>query len=248
MTRGTGAAGRLLLATRNAGKLVELAPIRDLFENPLHPYTQLLISSLPTLEQRGVFQGVPGLPPSLLNPPPGCLFAPRCPHAMDVCRVNTPDPVVAWQAHIAGLLARSRSLNDRRFAALHFRGPGTDLTVGLPEGHLWNSAQAVSTSGITFTPNIPTEEVFTLPHRERVDGVVAATLPLSYAGTLIEGIRLVFKQGKVVDICASRGEAVLRQVLAADEGATRLGEVALVPQSSPIARQGRARRRPSSGA
>jgi aminopeptidase len=157
----------------------------------------------------------------------------------DICRVNTPDPVAAWQAHIASLLARSRSLNEKRYAALHFRGPGTDLTVGLPENHLWNSAQAVSTSGITFTPNIPTEEVFTLPHRERVDGVVAATLPLSYAGTLIEGIRLVFKQGKVVEVGASSGEAVLRQVLAADEGATRLGEVALVPQSSPIAQQGR---------
>jgi aminopeptidase len=157
----------------------------------------------------------------------------------DICRVNTPDPVAAWQSHIAGLLARSRSLNEKRYAALHFRGPGTDLTVGLPEDHLWNSAQAVSTSGITFTPNIPTEEVFTLPHRERVDGVVAATLPLSYAGTLIEGIRLVFKQGKVVEVGASSGEAVLRQVLAADEGATRLGEVALVPQSSPIAQQGR---------
>ena len=157
----------------------------------------------------------------------------------DICRVNTPDPVTAWQSHIAGLLARSRSLNEKRYAALHFRGPGTDLTVGLPEDHLWNSAQAVSTSGITFTPNIPTEEVFTLPHRERVDGVVAATLPLSYAGTLIEGIRLVFKQGKVVEVGASSGEAVLRQVLAADEGATRLGEVALVPQSSPIAQQGR---------
>ncbi len=157
----------------------------------------------------------------------------------DICRVNTPDPVAAWQTHIAGLLARSRYLNDQRYSALHFKGPGTDLTVGLPDGHVWNSAQAVSTTGITFTPNIPTEEVFTLPHRARVDGVVAATMPLSYAGTLIEGIRLVFKEGKVVELSASSGEAVLRPVLEADEGATRLGEVALVPHSSPIARQGR---------
>ena len=157
----------------------------------------------------------------------------------DICRVNTPDPVAAWQAHIASLLARSRFLNDRRYAALRFTGPGTDLTLGLPQGHLWNSAQAQTTSGLTFTPNIPTEEVFTLPHREQVDGVVGATMPLSYAGTLIEDIRLVFKAGKVVEATAASGEALLRQVLAADEGATRLGEVALVPQSSPIARQGR---------
>jgi len=111
--------------------------------------------------------------------------------------------------------------------------------VGLPDGHLWHSAQSVTTRGITFTPNLPTEEVFTLPHRARVDGIVAATMPLSYAGTLIEGIRLVFREGQAVEIGASSGEAVLRQVLASDEGATRLGEVALVPQSSPLARQGR---------
>jgi aminopeptidase len=157
----------------------------------------------------------------------------------DICRVNTPDPVAAWQAHIAGLLARSRALNEQCFSALRFTGPGTDLTVGLPAGHRWNSAQAVTTGGLTFTPNLPTEEVFTLPHRERVEGVVAATMPLSYAGTLIEDIRLVFRAGQVVEATASAGEEVLRQVLAADEGATRLGEVALVPQSSPIARQGR---------
>ncbi len=157
----------------------------------------------------------------------------------DICRVNTPDPVAAWQTHIAGLLARSQFLNDQHYTALRFIGPGTDLTVGLPDGHLWSSAQAVSTNGITFTPNIPTEEVFTLPHRERVDGVVTATMPLSYAGMLIEGIRLVFQEGKVVEASASSGEALLREVIAADEGAGRLGEAALVPQSSPIARQGR---------
>lgn len=157
----------------------------------------------------------------------------------DICRVNTPDPVAAWKTHIDSLLARSRYLNDKRYAALRFTGPATDLTLGLPAGHRWNSAQATTTSGIAFTPNIPTEEVFTLPHCERVEGVVTATLPLSYAGTLIEGIRLVFKAGKVIEASASSGETLLRQVLAADEGASRLGEVALVPQSSPIARQDR---------
>ena len=157
----------------------------------------------------------------------------------DVCRVNTPDPVAAWRAHIAGLLARSAALNHRRYQALRFTGPGTELTVGLPSGHVWNSAQAVTPSGLTYTPNLPTEEVFTLPHRERVEGVVSATMPLSYAGTLIENIRLEFREGKVQSATASSGEAVLRQVLAADEGATRLGEVALVPQSSPLAQHGR---------
>jgi aminopeptidase len=157
----------------------------------------------------------------------------------DVCRLNAPDPVAAWRIHIDNLLARSAFLNRQRYAALHFIGPGTDLTVGLPPGHLWHSAEATTTRGITFTPNLPTEEVFTLPHRQRVEGVVTSTMPLSYGGTLIEGIRLAFREGQVVEAAATRGEAVLRNVLAADEGAGRLGEVALVPQSSPIARQGR---------
>lgn len=157
----------------------------------------------------------------------------------ETCRVNTPDPVAAWRAHIDDLLARSRHLNQRRYAALHLTGPGTDFTVGLPAAHLWNSAQAVTTSGITYTPNLPTEEVFTLPHRAQAEGVVSATMPLSYGGTLIENIRLEFREGRVVEATATSGEAVLRQVLAADEGASRLGEVALVPQSSPIAQQGR---------
>jgi aminopeptidase len=157
----------------------------------------------------------------------------------DVCRLNEPDPVAAWRAHIDSLLERSAFLNARHYAALRFTGPGTDLRVGLPEGHVWNSAQATTTSGIVFTPNIPTEEVFTMPHRDQVDGVVASTMPLSYGGTLIEDIRLEFRGGRVVGSSASRSETVLRQVLAADDGALHLGEVALVPHSSPIARQGR---------
>ncbi len=153
-------------------------------------------------------------------------------------RVDADDPIAAWKNHNATLHARTAWLNERAFQALHFRGPGTDLTVGLADGHLWNGGAETAKNGVVCNPNIPTEEVFTTPHAHRVDGHVASTKPLSYQGTLIEDIAVTFAEGRIVEARASRGEEVLAKVLDTDEGARRLGEVALVPHSSPISRSG----------
>lgn len=153
-------------------------------------------------------------------------------------RVDEPDPVAAWAAHNEALHARTALLNDRRFHALHFRGPGTDLRVGLADGHDWIGGASPAKNGIICNPNIPSEEVFTTPHSARVDGTVRATKPLSYQGTLIQDIAVRFEGGRIVDATARTGAEVLRRVLDTDEGARRLGEVALVPHSSPIAASG----------
>ena len=155
-----------------------------------------------------------------------------------VSRVDGADPVAAWQAHNAALHARTKLLTDRHFHALRFRGPGTDLTVGLADGHQWLGGSKPAKNGIECNPNIPTEEVFTTPHKDRVDGTVRSTKPLSYQGTLIEGIEVRFEGGRIVEARARRGAEVLNRVLDTDEGARRLGEVALVPNSSPISRSG----------
>ena len=156
-----------------------------------------------------------------------------------LCRLDRPDPMAAWREHLAALKARSDQLNRRRYAALRFSGPGTDVTVGLPAGHIWVSGASTSRSGITFVPNLPTEEVFTIADRARVDGTVRATKPLNYAGTLIEDFSLRFENGRVVELSAARGQPVLQQLVDTDEAAGRLGEVALVPHTSPIAQSGR---------
>ena len=153
-------------------------------------------------------------------------------------RVDAPDPVPAWAAHNAALRLRTERLNGQRFSALHYSGPGTDLTIGLADGHEWHGGAATARNGITCNPNIPTEEVFTTPHALRVDGHVASTKPLSHQGTLIEGMAVRFEGGRIVEARASRGEEVLTRLLDTDEGARRLGEVALVPHSSPISRSG----------
>ena len=153
-------------------------------------------------------------------------------------RLDAPDPLAAWQAHSNALTARTKMLNDKQYVALHFTGPGTDLTVGLPANHNWIGGAAPTGIGISNFANMPTEEVFTAPHRRRVDGTVRATMPLSLSGNLVEDFSLTFKEGRVVDLQAEKGEALLRSQLEVDEGATRLGEVALVPHSSPIAQSG----------
>ena len=153
-------------------------------------------------------------------------------------RIDEADPVAAWAAHNAALHARTAALNDKRFSALHFSGPGTDLTVGLAEGHLWLGGSEPAKSGIVCNPNIPSEEVFTTPHLAHVDGTVRSTKPLSYQGTLIEDIEVRFEQGRIVQSASRTGHAVLERVLGTDEGARRLGEVALVPHSSPISASG----------
>ncbi|MCF1475145.1 MULTISPECIES: aminopeptidase [Rhizobium/Agrobacterium group] len=153
-------------------------------------------------------------------------------------RVDQPDPVAAWAAHNGELAKRSAWLNGERFSSLHFTGPGTDLRVGLADGHEWHGGASTAKNGITCNPNIPTEEVFTTPHALKVDGVVSSTKPLSHQGTLIDNIQVRFKAGRIVEAKASRGEEVLNKVLETDEGARRLGEVALVPHSSPISASG----------
>ena len=153
-------------------------------------------------------------------------------------RVDTGDAVAAWTAHNAALRMRTEWLNGKNFSALHFTGPGTDLTVGLADGHEWHGGASTAKNGITCNPNIPTEEVFTTPHARRVDGRVVSTKPLSYQGTLIENIEVRFEDGRIVEAKASRGQDVLEKVLDTDEGARRLGEVALVPHSSPISQSG----------
>jgi aminopeptidase len=153
-------------------------------------------------------------------------------------RVDAPDPVAAWRKHSEDLQRRVEFLNERRFAALHFRGPGTDLRVGLADGHLWNGGGSKANNGIFGFPNMPTEEVFTTPHKDRTEGFVTSTKPLSHQGSLIENIRVRFEAGRIVEASASTGQTVLQKLINTDDGAGRLGEVALVPHSSPIAASG----------
>jgi len=157
---------------------------------------------------------------------------------LEACRVNQPEPVAAWEMHTQGLVSRCDYLTHKDYTALRFIGPGTDLTVGLPKGHVWTGGRDTTLGGICFNANLPTEEVFTLPHREQVEGVVAASMPLSYMGSLIQDFHLTFAEGRVVEASAAQGQAILNKLLDSDEGARRLGEVALVPHSSPVARSG----------
>jgi aminopeptidase len=153
-------------------------------------------------------------------------------------RADLADPVAAWKEHDAGLHRRSALMNERRYAALHFKGPGTDLRVGLADDHRWLGGGTTAGNGQYCIPNMPTEEVFTTPHKDRTEGHVTSTKPLSYQGTMIEGIRVRFENGRVIEAKASKGEEVLNRMIETDDGARRLGEVALVPHSSPIAHSG----------
>jgi aminopeptidase len=153
-------------------------------------------------------------------------------------RADLADPLAAWKVHDANLHARCNQLNKKRYSALQFRGPGTDLRVGLSDGHLWLGGGTTAGNGLYCIANMPTEEVFTTPHKDRVEGKVTSTKPLSHQGTMIEGISVEFKAGKIVEAHAARGEQVLQRMIETDEGARRLGEVSLVPHSSPIASSG----------
>jgi aminopeptidase len=153
-------------------------------------------------------------------------------------RVDTDGAIAAWDKHNAVLRERTDWLNGQRFSALKYSGPGTDLTIGLADGHEWEGGASTAKNGITCNANIPTEEVFTTPHCRRVSGHVVSSKPLSYQGTLIDNISVRFQEGRIVEARATRGEEVLNKVLDTDEGARRLGEVALVPHSSPISQSG----------
>ncbi len=153
-------------------------------------------------------------------------------------RIDRADPVAAWADHNATLAARRDWLNAQDFAALHFRSAEADLTVGLADGHLWMGGASTAKNGITCNPNIPTEEVFTTPHKDRVEGRVRASKPLAHQGTLIEGIEVTFEAGRITHAKADRGEEVFLKLIDTDEGARRIGEVALVPHASPISESG----------
>lgn len=157
----------------------------------------------------------------------------------DVCRVTGGDPVSAWKEHVAKTSACRDKLNELQLESIRMTSAnGTDLTVGLAEGHTWEGACSKAENGAVFIANVPTEEVFTAPHRERVNGVVKGTKPYVYNGQLIEGFSVTFKDGVVVDYSAEKNAELLGQLLDSDEGARRIGEIALVPASSPINRSG----------
>ncbi|UTH48786.1 aminopeptidase [Loktanella salsilacus] len=156
----------------------------------------------------------------------------------DASRLDGADPVQNWADHTAELKTRVKWLNAQNFEALQYTGPGTDLRLGLAEGHIWKGGASPALNGVVCQPNIPTEEVFTCPHAYKVDGTVSATKPLAYQGTVIRDISVRFEAGKIVDATASAGEAVFRDLLGVDDGSSRIGEVALVPHSSPISQSG----------
>lgn len=149
-------------------------------------------------------------------------------------RADKEDPVKEWETHDHTLHEKVNYLNTKRFKALRYEAPGTDFTMELPDGHLWAGASSTNDQGQTFMANMPTEEVFTAPKKTGMNGYVSNTLPLSYGGNIIDGFKLTFKEGKVVDYEAEVGYDILKNILETDEGASYLGEVALVPDDSPI--------------
>lgn len=153
-------------------------------------------------------------------------------------RADQPDAVKKWQTHLKTLQARRAYLNGKQYAALRFQSSGTDFIVGLAKHHIWLGGTQDSQNGITYVANLPTEEVFTAPDCNVTEGVVRSTKPLAYAGNLIEGFELTFREGRVVKAKAKKGQKILQRLLETDDGAKRLGEVALVPHSSPISQSG----------
>ncbi|MGP4076428.1 aminopeptidase [Halobacillus sp. K22] len=155
-----------------------------------------------------------------------------------ITRIDQEDPIEAWNEHNERLRQAREYLNNKQYRKLHYKAPGTELSIELVEDHIWHGGSATSQNGTEFNPNMPTEEVFTMPHKYGVDGKVTSTKPLNYGGNLIENFTLTFKSGKVVDYSAESGEDTLKHLLDTDEGAKQLGEVALVPNESPISKSG----------
>ncbi len=156
----------------------------------------------------------------------------------DVRIDDTSDAIDHWNHHIKKLQAKADWLNQQNFKALHYKNAKSDFTIGLAEGHIWEAAISQDKAGNIFIPNMPTEEVFTAPDNRHIDGHVAATMPLSYQGNLIDNIALDFKDGRIIDATATRGENVLKQLIETDDGSKSLGEVSLVPDPSPISQSG----------
>ncbi|WP_160031859.1 aminopeptidase [Paenibacillus sp. An7] len=149
-------------------------------------------------------------------------------------RIGEADPVAAWQKHITNLENKSKVLNEKKYKKLHYIAPGTDLTIELPEGHLWAQGDSINEKGHTFVANMPTEEVFTAPLKTGVNGTVSSTKPLSYGGNLIDKFSLTFENGRIIKVTAKEGLEALQNLVEIDEGSHYLGEVALVPHQSPI--------------
>lgn len=157
---------------------------------------------------------------------------------LEVVRVNEENPVLAWENHRDNLQKRAEYLNKKAYKTLHYKSKGTDLMMGLPENHIWIAAGGKNEKGHSFLPNMPTEEIFTAGDKYRVDGYVSNKKPLSYQGNLIDDFKLTFKDGKIIDFEAKKGYEILEQLLNSDEGARRIGEVALVPHNSLISNSG----------
>ncbi len=151
-----------------------------------------------------------------------------------VTRTTENDPVVAWKEHVTSLKTNMEKLNKKQYTKLFYKAPGTDLTVELPENHSWIGGGLTNNSGVYFVPNIPTEEAFTAPNKYGVNGTLASTKPLNYGGSLINDFSFTFKDGKIVDFSAKEGYETLERLIATDDGSSYLGEVALVPDDSPI--------------
>ena len=158
---------------------------------------------------------------------------------LSACRAKGEDPVADWEEHISILDEKAKFLHENELVKLHITNElGTDLYVGLPKGHIWQSAGSYAKKAARFVANIPTEEVFTMPHKEQASGIVYNAKPLNYSGVLIDNFWLKFEEGKVVDFGAERGYDVLKNLLDTDEGSRKIGEMALVPFDSPISNTG----------
>lgn len=155
-------------------------------------------------------------------------------HIRYITGLDQEDPIAYWQEKVEQIESRAKWLTDEQFLRFHYSGGGTDFSLELPRGHIWVGGRLTDANGTKYLPNIPTEEVFSAPVRTGVNGVVKSTFPLEYSGQLIEGITLKFEEGRIVEASAEKGEAALKEMISADETAQFLGEVALVPQDSPI--------------
>ncbi len=150
-------------------------------------------------------------------------------------RVDGSDPIAAWEAHKESFQQKKDFLNQKQFTALHYQNSlGTDLVVGMPKNHIWEGGGDVTKDGFPFFPNMPTEEVFSVPDKDHIDGTLVSSMPLNHNGSLIENFRFTFRDGLIVDYSAQKGEELLKHILDTDEGSRRLGEIALVPADSPI--------------
>jgi len=156
-------------------------------------------------------------------------------YILKAARADGEDPIKDWENHNKNFSKRVKYLNEQNFTSLHFTtGLGSDFTLGLVDNHVWEGGGDADKKGIPFFPNLPTEEIFTMPHRQKAEGRVVASMPLSYQGNLIENFEMTFKKGEVVDFKAEKNQETLANIIKMDEGSSRLGEVALVANSSPI--------------